>query len=70
MKSSIGGVVGASEEPSAVGNIGELQAALELVAELRRQLQSVKEETAEREAEIQRLSKAEQSKAEQSSTGH
>ena len=36
---SIGGVVGASEELPAVGDVGELQAALELVAELRRQLQ-------------------------------
>lgn len=65
VRSSSVGMVESSEEPSAVGGTGELQAALEQVTELRKQLQSVKDETAEREkalqAEVEKLSKAEDS---------
>lgn len=62
VRSSSVGTAESSEEPSAGGGAGELQAALELVAELRKQLQSVKDETSEREktlqAEIEKLTKA------------
>lgn len=65
VRSSSVGMVENSEEPPAVGGAGELQAALELVAELRKQLQSVKDETAEREralqAEVEKLNKTEDS---------
>lgn len=65
VRSSSVGMVESSEEPPAVGGAGELQAALELVAELRKQLQSMKDETAEREralqAEVEKLNKAEDS---------
>lgn len=65
VRSSSVGMAESSEEPSAVGGAVELQAALELVAELRKQLQSVKDETTEREralqTEVEKLSKAEDS---------
>ena len=45
---------GTTGEPSAVGDdASELQVVLQLVAELRSQLQSVREETAEREKKLQ-----------------